>query len=133
MDVVRQFARGVTAVVLAGSLCWCSRASAQSHIVSPAELHSAVQTAAQARQENVGAVVSVLSTPLVEKALGSAHIDASQVKTAIAALSDDGLARLAVRANSLQSDIAAGRLTERDLLLILVGLAALILIIVAVD
>ena len=55
-----------------------------------------------------------------------------RVETAIETLSDEELARLASRADKLDQDFAAGRLSNRDLLIIIVGIAALILIIVAV-
>jgi hypothetical protein len=62
----------------------------------------------------------------------SAQISAEKVDEAISTLSDDELARLASRADKLDQDFAAGRLSDRDLLIIIVGIAALILIIVAV-
>lgn len=51
---------------------------------------------------------------------------------AVATLTDAELAELAVRADAMQNDFAAGRLSERDILIIILGIAALILIIVAV-
>jgi CheY-like chemotaxis protein len=42
------------------------------------------------------------------------------------------LAQLASRADKLDQDFAAGRLNNRDLLIIIIGIAALILVIVAV-
>jgi hypothetical protein len=42
------------------------------------------------------------------------------------------LARLSARAQAAQNDFAAGRIDNRDLLIILVGIAVVILIIVAV-
>ncbi|MDX2152556.1 MAG: hypothetical protein SFV54_17585 [Bryobacteraceae bacterium] len=100
--------------------------------VTANELHEALLKATAARQKDRDAIVSFLSTPRAERALRTAQLDASQVKTAVAALNDQELSRLAARAEKAQSDFAAGALSERDLLLILVGLAALILIIVAV-
>ena len=47
-------------------------------------------------------------------------------------LSDDELARLASRVRTAQADFAAGTLSDRDLIIILIAVAALILIIVAV-
>jgi hypothetical protein len=55
-----------------------------------------------------------------------------QVKQAVSGLSDDELARLASRASKAQADFAAGRMDDRDLIIILIAIAALILIIVAV-
>ena len=45
---------------------------------------------------------------------------------------DQELARLASRADKAQADFAAGRLEDRDLLIIVVAIAALVLLIVAV-
>ena len=62
----------------------------------------------------------------------SAHINPQQVKNAVPQLSDDELAQLSARSDKAQKDFAAGRISDRDLLVILIGFAALILIIVAV-
>ncbi|HWB96041.1 MAG TPA: hypothetical protein VG672_05050 [Bryobacteraceae bacterium] len=129
---VREISRNLIVGVLVASLGLPSGLSAQSHIVSPTELQSAVAAAAQARQKNAETVVSLFSTPAAEKALRSTRLDVNQVKTAVSSLSDEELARFAARAEKAQADLVAGRLAERDLLWILVGLAALILIIVAV-
>jgi hypothetical protein len=59
-------------------------------------------------------------------------MDPMQVKTAVSSLSDQELAQLASRSTKAQADFAAGRIDDRDLLIILVAIAALILIIVAV-
>jgi ribosomal protein L12E/L44/L45/RPP1/RPP2 len=64
--------------------------------------------------------------------LANAHIDDGKVRTAVSSLSDEELQQLASKANKAQADFAAGTLSDRDLLLILVAIAALILIIVAV-
>jgi hypothetical protein len=68
----------------------------------------------------------------VEKAFVTTGIDPAQVKTAVSALNDQELARLAARSEKIQADFAAGTLSERDLLFLLLGVAVLILIIVAV-
>jgi hypothetical protein len=105
---------------------------AQTHVVSPADLQKQVVDASQTRQHNLDTVKQFLSTPTAEKAMKSAKIDPKQVKTAVSTLDDQELARIAARADKAQSDFAAGVLGERDLLLIIIAIAALILIIVAV-
>jgi hypothetical protein len=62
----------------------------------------------------------------------AAQINPERVDTAISTLSDEELARLASRADNLDKDFAAGRISDRDLLIIILGIAALVLIIVAV-
>jgi hypothetical protein len=101
--------------------------------VSPADLQKEVLAATTSRQQNVETITNFLSsTPKAQKTLEAAGIDAQQVKIAVSSLNDQELARLAARAATAQADFAAGRMSDRDLLWILIGIAALILIIVAV-
>lgn len=128
----RQVTRGLTAYVLVACVGLPARATTQTHVVSPGELQSAVVSAARARQQNHASIARLFSAPGAAKVLQAAHMDMKQVNAAISALSDEEAARLAARAATVQADFAAGRITDRDLLIILVGIAALILIIVAV-
>jgi hypothetical protein len=105
---------------------------AQSHVVSPADLQKELVAASQARQHNLDTVRQFLSTPTAEKAMKSARMDPREVKTAVSTLDDQELAQIAARADKAQADFAAGNLSERDLLWIIVAIAALVLIIVAV-
>jgi len=105
---------------------------AQSHVVSPADLQKEMIANTQARQHNLETVRQFLSSPKAENALKSAHLNAGQVRTAVSTLSDEELARLASRADKAQADFAGGRLEDRDLLIIVVAIAALVLLIVAV-
>ena len=130
-SLIRQFVRVATASMLAVVFMIPQDSLAQSHVVSPADLQNAVIATTQARQKNVETSRQFVSSPTAEKALKSAHIDAKQVKDAVSRLSDSELSQLAARASKAQADFAAGRLSDRDLIIILVAIAALILIIVA--
>jgi len=127
-----QFCRVVTASILVTVFAVQPSLSAQIHVVSPAELHSSPVALTRARKHNVETVTEFLSSPKAEKALRSAHMDPTRVKSAVSSLSDQELAQLASRADRTQIDFAAGTLSDRDLLIILLGMAALVLIIVAV-
>ncbi len=59
-------------------------------------------------------------------------VDAGMVKNAVSELNQEELAQLSAKAAKAQADFAAGRLSDRDLLWVLVAIAALILVIVAV-
>jgi CHASE3 domain sensor protein len=131
-SLMRQFIRGLAAGTLAVVFMIPQDVFAQNHVVSPAELQSAAVASTQARQRNIDALQQFVSTPAAEKALKSAHLDAQQVKNAVSQLNDQELAQLASRATKADSDFAAGSLSDRDLIIILVCIAALILIIVAV-
>ena len=129
---LKQAARTVTACVLATLFAVPTNLLAQAHVVSPADLQKEAVTASQARQQNLEQVKQFLSSDNAQKALKSAHMDPVQVTKAVASLSDAQLAQLAARSLKAQADFAAGSMSNRDLLIIIVAIAALILIIVAV-
>ncbi|HLW55388.1 MAG TPA: PA2779 family protein [Candidatus Angelobacter sp.] len=129
---VRQSVRALIASVLAMLFLVPADMVAQNHVVSPADLQREVMSASQARQHNIETLQQFLSTPAAEKAIKSAQMDPRQVKTAVSALDDQDLAQLAARANKAQVDFAAGSLSDRDLIWIVVGIAVIVLIIVAV-
>lgn len=128
-------ARVVTASALVALFAVPSAVMAETgaqHLVSPSTLQQAAVDASAQREQNRAALRSFLGTEQARKAMESAHMNPTQVTTAVASLSDTELAQLAQRANRAQSDFAAGYIGERDLLLILVAIAALVLIIIAV-
>ena len=129
---LQQFVRGLMAGMLAVAFMIPQDALAQSHVVSPAELQNAAAASSQARLQNLDTLQQFVTSPTAQKALKSAHMDTQQVKNAISQLNDQELAQLASRASKANSDFAAGTLSDRDLIIILVAIAALILIIVAV-
>ena len=85
-----------------------------------------------ARQRNQEQVRSFLSSEQAKRAMKEAKIDPQQVANAVSQLNNEELARLAARSAKAQKDFAAGNIDNHDLLIILVGIAVLILIIVAV-
>ena len=102
------------------------------HLVSPSDLQKATVDASQSRMQNIDTLNSFFSSDQAQKALQSAHMNPQEVKKAVAGLSDQELAQLASRAQKAQSDFSAGNMSNYDLLIILICIAALILIIVAV-
>jgi hypothetical protein len=107
-------------------------AIAQDHVVTPSDIQRAIAASSSARLKNQAQLMNFISSPEAQKALKSAHIDAVQVKNAIPTLDDNELAQLSSRAEQAQKDFAAGRMSDRDLIIILIAIAALVLIIVAV-
>lgn len=102
------------------------------HLVTPSDLQQAAVNASRARQQNLELLTSFLGTDQARRAMETAHMNPDQVHKAVASLSDEELAQLAKRANKAKADFAAGSLSDRDLIVILLLVAALILIIVAV-
>jgi Flp pilus assembly protein TadB len=87
--------------------------------------------APQTRRKNLEKTRRLFSSDKTRKAMEAAKISPEKVDAAISSLSDEELARLASRADKLDQDFAAGRISDRDLLIIILGLAAIVLIIVA--
>jgi hypothetical protein len=106
-------------------------AQAPNHVVPSANLQRDVATASATRQQNIKEVENFLSRPGASQALEAAHINYQQVKDAVPQLSNQELAHLARVSQNAQSRFAAGSLSNRDLIWILIGVAVIILIVVA--
>lgn len=132
ISLLRRVIRISTACFLVALFALPSNLLAGTHVVSPAELQAQALASSQARQRNLATLQDFLSSASAQKVLPKAHVDAGKVKSAMSSLSDQELAQLASKAGKAQADFAAGTMSDRDLLLILVAIAALILIIVAV-
>jgi hypothetical protein len=125
----------VCTLVFAGLLIAGSpglRAQQTEHAVSPQELRQDVQKAAETRQANEAAVRQLLATDAAQKAMKSMNVNYKKVDQAVGQLNDEDMARMAERSREVQKDFAAGNLTDRDLLIILLFVVGLVLIIVAV-
>ena len=132
MNYVWQSVRALVACILVVVFAAPPSILAQSHVVSPADLQKELVGTTQIRQHNVETVRQFLSSQSAENALKSAHVNPVQVQTAVSTLSDQELAQLASKVDKAQADFAGGRLEDRDLLIIIVAIAALVLLIVAV-
>jgi hypothetical protein len=106
---------------------------AQAQSVTATELRDAVKNAAAGREKNLEQVRSFFADPAVSKALADAHIDSKRIQKAVSTLDADELARLASRTAQIQSDFAAGALSNQELtyIVIAIGAAVLVLIVVA--
>jgi hypothetical protein len=108
------------------------RAQQTDHAVSSDQLRIDVQKSAAARQANEAAVREMFASEAGKEALNSAGIDYQKVDQAISQVNDEDLARMADRSHEVQKDFAAGRMSDRDLIIILLVAVGLILIIIAV-
>jgi len=133
----RRVCTALLAAVLAFAGCFTANAQEQDgnhrdHAVTPGQLRQDVQKAADTRQANERTVREMFASDQAKDALQSAGIDYRQVDQAISQVNDEDLARMAQRSEQVNHDFAAGRLDDRDLLIIVLVAVALILIIVAV-
>ena len=126
----------VCSILLAVSLAFAgsapARAQQNDHAVSPEQLRKDVQKAAEIRRANEAAVREMFASEKGREALKSAGIDYQKVDQAIGQVNDQDLARMADRSREVQKDFAAGRFSDRDLIIILLVAVGLILVIVAV-
>ncbi|HZS72040.1 MAG TPA: PA2779 family protein [Candidatus Acidoferrum sp.] len=128
------------------SVQWCARAlalgalvtffsfpaRAQQHVVSLNELKEDSAKPAQVRHSNEQAIRGLLGSAAGQKALQAAGVDYQKVDKAVAQLSDEEAARLATRARQAQKDFAAGTLSDRDLLWIILIIVAVLVVALAV-
>jgi dynactin complex subunit len=122
----------VLLVCLSVVLVFPQSLSAQDHVVSNSDIQKDLQEASAARQKKIAEVETFLSSETSQKALKSAHIDYRQVEKAVPQLSDDELASISARAEQAQRDFTGGSVSNRDLIWIILGVAVLVLVIVAV-
>jgi hypothetical protein len=114
--------------VLLGLAVIPARAQDKQHVVSLSDLNKDAARTALTRQSNEEAVRTLLSSDQAQKAMKSANLDFQKVDTAVGQLSDEDLAKLAERSRQVQRDFAAGRISDRDLLwIILIALGIIVL------
>lgn len=105
-----------------------ARAQDKQHVVSIGDLSKDAARPSQTRQANEEAVRTLLSSEQGQKALKSANLDYQKVDKAIGQLSDEDLSKLAERSRQAQADFAAGRISDRDMLwIILIALGIVVL------
>jgi len=106
---------------------------AQSQIVQSSELSAAIQKAATTRQANLQQVRSFFASKPVRVALSKSTMSPERIDKAVSSMSTEDLARLAEKTQKIQTDFAAGAMSNQDLtyVVIALGTAVLILVIVA--
>jgi len=102
------------------------------HVVSSVQLRKDLQRTSEIRQANEAAVRELFRSEKGRETLKSAGIDYQKVDRAVSQVSDEDLARMAERSREVQKDFAAGRFSDRDLIIIMLVAVGLILVIVAV-
>jgi hypothetical protein len=107
------------------------RAQDKQHVVSLSDLQKDAARSAETRPSNEEAVRTMLSSDPGQRALKSAGVDYLKVDKAIGQLSDEDVAKLAERTRRAQNDFAAGRISDRDLMwIIVIALGIIILALV---
>jgi hypothetical protein len=112
-----------TAVVLAFTI-FSSSLMAQEHIVSPTDLRNDLRQATAARQTNLADVNHFFASDRVQQVLKTSRMDGEKIQKAIPFLSDQELSNLAAKTRGAEKDLAAGELTNAQISLIILAVAA---------
>lgn len=108
------------------------QAQDQQHVVTLNELRKDAAKPAATRQADEVAVKDFLSSEPAQKALKAADFDLRKVDKAVSQLNNEDLAKLAEKSRQAQKDFAAGTLSDRDLLWIILIIVAILIVALAV-
>jgi hypothetical protein len=122
---------GIAALFVAAGIPARAQEKQDKHVVSLSELNKDAARPAHTRQANEQAVRTLLSSDQGQKALKSAGLDYQKVDQAVGQLNDEDLAKLAERSRRAQADFAAGRISDRDMLWIIVIALGIVILAVA--
>jgi hypothetical protein len=123
--------RTITAAILLGCVPGAMYA-AETHVVTLDELHQRSVEATQQRQRDIEELNQFFSSETVAKALHTGKLDGTRLRQAVPLLNNEELSRLAVKARQVQSNFAAGALSNQDLTYVVIALATAVLILVIV-
>jgi len=127
---MRRFSISLVVLILITGLFTPQIVKADEHIVSPSDLHKAIQDRSDSRQANLNQVDNFFSSSEAQQALRQAKLDPQQVRTAISSLSDEDLARLAAKTTQAQKDFAAGALTHRQVTYVIIAVTLVVIILI---
>src|SRR5262245_56328978 len=105
---------------------------AQGQAVTSSELRNAIRKASDQKQKDLEQVRSFFSGPQVRDALSKGGIRYDQVQKAVSSLDADAIAKLATQTAKLQTDFAAGALSNQELTYIVIAIGAALIVIIAV-
>jgi hypothetical protein len=114
------------------SLVMCQMVDAQAPIVTHDELNQALLKSDNARKENLAQVRTFFSSDVARKAFKAAHLDPGRVEKAVSTLNSEELAKLAIETRQVQSDFAAGALTNQEITYILIALGTAVIVLILV-
>src|SRR5437762_12308278 len=121
--VVRRLTARILLLLTPFMATWAQTHVVASHVVPITELRQPAVSAADGREASLARLDRFFSEGRVAQGLHSAKLDGAQVRQAVALLSDEELGRMTSRADKIQSDLAAGALSNQELTYIVIALA----------
>lgn len=124
----------IVMLVVAALLAAPFHATAGDHVVTAAEVQSALVQASAQRQADVAAVSATLATPEAREIAGKMGVDAGRLTAGLSQLSDAELRDLAQRSQALSADPVAGvDINRNTLLTVLIAVAIVYLVLLILD
>ena len=105
-------------------------AAPSDHVLPLQEMERRIAGESKQRRANLGKLNEVLSMSRVEDTLRSANLDPKTIRSAASLLSDEELAKLAARAESVRTDIEAGALSNQELTYIVIALVTALVVVI---
>ena len=105
---------------------------AQGQAVTSSELRDAIRKATDQKQKDLEQVRSFFADPHIRDAMAKSGIQYEQVRKAVSSLDSETIAKVAAQTSRLQTDFAAGALTNQELTYIVIALATAVIVIVLI-
>ncbi|MBI4909268.1 MAG: PA2779 family protein [Acidobacteria bacterium] len=105
-------------------------AEANDHVVPLREIERQLDNRSRQRRANLDKLDAFLEMGRVQQALTSVKLDARDIRTAAAVLSDAELAKLASRSSELKADIEGGALNNTELTYIVIALVTALVVVI---
>jgi hypothetical protein len=119
----------LVALAAAATLLSADRGIAQEHLVTPDVAQQRMADAAAQRESDLATVRTAFSSPEAAEAAATLGVNLASIQSQLATLNDGELHELATRAAALDSDPVAGGLTRRQLWIVIIVLAVILLVV----
>ena len=120
----------VPALLVCLGLQLAGQTASSDHVVPLGEMERRIAGESAQRRANLGKVESFLAMGKVDEALRNAKLDPQAIRAAASLLSDEELAKLAPRAESVKAEIQGGALSNQELTYIVIALVTALVVVI---
>jgi hypothetical protein len=121
---------GIAAILICTMFLQPNMLAAQEHVVSTGDLRETLRLASEKRNNDIKTIREFFGTDTAKKSLNNAHFDLQKINSAVSALDDSELSRLAGRVQAAQKEMVGGALSNQELTYIVIALAAAVIVLV---
>ena len=120
----------VPALLVCLGLQLAGQTASSDHVVPLGEMEQRIAGESAQRRANLSKVESFLSMEQVEGVLRNAKLDPQAIRAVASLLSEEELAKLAPRAESVKADIQGGALSNLELTYIVIALVTALVVVI---